>query len=483
MSVMPMCQGALVTLWRGSSADDAKVSDVRPGSGLMSRVLVVALALAIGAAAPVAIPQGARAAGLSGQISAARERQKQIEGSLARQKQLLSQLRRDAAATRKALADTDSSLKAITADQRQVRERIAKATAALARVQARHDALVAEMREMDWTLGLLEQELASGQEDLEVRRQALGQRLAEAYRTQNTSLLEQVFTADSFADVVTQTSAYLAYGEHDAQLAEAIAEDQKALDALRLLTSSTRIRTDQLRRAAIDSANDIKARKAELAKAKAALERLEARTRRLQERQQARFQRIAANQRKAQRMVAQQAAAERKLKRRIAGLVREAQRRAARREAARRNAGPSRGGGGGSGVFIWPARGVVTQEYGCTGFSWNGPRGSCAHFHGGIDIAGPSGTPIRAAGNGVVAFVGWNPYGGSNPAFIVVLGHANGLETFYAHMLPRYAVKAGQFVKRGQVIGYMGNTGYSTGTHLHWEVSRNGSDQNPRLFL
>lgn len=477
MSVKPSCRGVPgwecpLSLWR-TCADDTQLMSATSRRPITARILIAILAGVVSLGAPLADPGVAFATSLSDQVAAARKRQKEIQSSLERQKELVSQLAREEAATRDALAQTADSLKEINADQVKVRERIERASEALARVEARHALLLSELRELDFTIGLLEQELASGQQDLESRRQALGQRLAEAYRTQNTSLLEQVLTADSFADVVSDTSAYLAYGEQDAQLAAAIAQDQQALDSLRLLTSSTRIRTDQLRRAAVDSAEQIAARKAELAKARAALARLEAKTKRLQERQRARFQTIARNKKAAQRLVARQAAEEARLRSRIAGLVREAQRRAAARA----------GGGSGSGDLMWPARGYITQEYGCTGFSWEPPRGGCAHFHDGIDIAGPSGTPIRAAAAGVIAFVGWNTYSSYDPAFIVVMGHANGLETFYGHLLPRYAVKAGQYVRKGQVIGYMGNTGYSTGTHLHWEVIRNGVQVNPRAYL
>jgi murein DD-endopeptidase MepM/ murein hydrolase activator NlpD len=122
----------------------------------------------------------------------------------------------------------------------------------------------------------------------------------------------------------------------------------------------------------------------------------------------------------------------------------------------------------------------VTQEYGCTGFPLEPPRGSCAHFHSGIDIANGPGTPVRAADDGVVAFAGWNPYDPSDPAFVVVIGHTGGYETYYGHLLPRYVVRAGQYVRKGKLIGYMGSTGNSTGTHLHWEVSRNGRTVDPR---
>ncbi len=121
----------------------------------------------------------------------------------------------------------------------------------------------------------------------------------------------------------------------------------------------------------------------------------------------------------------------------------------------------------------------MTQGYGCTGFSLEPPRGSCPGFHDGIDIANATGTPIRAAADGVVAFIGYRTDG----AFVVVMGHAGGLETVYGHMLPRYPVRAGQFVRQGTVIGYMGATGNVTGTHLHWEVSRGFSTLDPRAFV
>lgn len=125
----------------------------------------------------------------------------------------------------------------------------------------------------------------------------------------------------------------------------------------------------------------------------------------------------------------------------------------------------------------------MTQEYGCTGFYLEPPRGDCPHFHDGIDIASGSGTLIRAAAGGVVAFVGYNPYdSGRDRAWVVSIGHSGSLVTWYSHLLPRYApgVRAGSRVRQGQIIGYMGNTGNSTGSHLHWEVLRGGIAVNPR---
>ena len=109
--------------------------------------------------------------------------------------------------------------------------------------------------------------------------------------------------------------------------------------------------------------------------------------------------------------------------------------------------------------FAWPTQGRLVQGYGCTGFHLNPARGSCSHFHDGIDIAGYLGTPIRAAAVGVVSYIGWNPWDHEQRAFMVVVAHPGGLETLYAHVLPRRDVRVGQLVRRGELIGYMGSTG------------------------
>jgi murein DD-endopeptidase MepM/ murein hydrolase activator NlpD len=153
----------------------------------------------------------------------------------------------------------------------------------------------------------------------------------------------------------------------------------------------------------------------------------------------------------------------------IKAMTRLAQRRAVRKSMVR----AARSG------FAWPAHGRVTQPYGCTGFPLEPPRGSCAHFHDGIDIAAYQGAPIRAAATGVVAYVGWNPWDRGRRAFMVVIGHAGGFETLYGHLLPLRPVPAGRLVRKGEIIGYMGSTGHSTGPHVHWEVSRGFVTMDP----
>jgi murein DD-endopeptidase MepM/ murein hydrolase activator NlpD len=136
------------------------------------------------------------------------------------------------------------------------------------------------------------------------------------------------------------------------------------------------------------------------------------------------------------------------------------------------------------GSFVWPSGGSITQGYGCTRVAFYAPRGSCRHFHDGLDISPSAGTRIGSVATGVVAYAGWNPWDGEGRAFIVVIGHADGYVSRYGHLVPnRRVARAGQVVYRGQTIGYMGSTGMSTGVHLHLELLRGGSTIDPTSVL
>jgi len=131
-------------------------------------------------------------------------------------------------------------------------------------------------------------------------------------------------------------------------------------------------------------------------------------------------------------------------------------------------------------TFRKPAKGVISQGYGChQTHKTKGGRRVCTRFHDGIDIAAPRGTRVRASADGYVAYVGWNPWDQGKRAYVVIIGHGRDYETIYAHLKPVRKIRAGQKVKRGQVIGVVGMTGRTTGPHVHWEVSRNWQTQNP----
>ena len=119
----------------------------------------------------------------------------------------------------------------------------------------------------------------------------------------------------------------------------------------------------------------------------------------------------------------------------------------------------------GSGRLIWPTSGSLTQGY--------------KTYHRALDLARAVGTPIKAADNGYVVVAGWSNAGYGN---YIVIDHGNGLQTLYGH-LSRIFVKPGDVVTTGAVIGNMGNTGNSTGPHLHFEVIKRGIKVNPRSYL
>ena len=99
-------------------------------------------------------------------------------------------------------------------------------------------------------------------------------------------------------------------------------------------------------------------------------------------------------------------------------------------------------------------------------------------YHNGIDLAAGTGTPIYAAKSGTVTGASYNSVYGYN----VIINHGDGSSTLYGHMT-HYIVGAGQSVSQGQVIGYVGSTGLSTGPHLHFTIFMNGSAVNPAAYI
>ncbi len=124
------------------------------------------------------------------------------------------------------------------------------------------------------------------------------------------------------------------------------------------------------------------------------------------------------------------------------------------------------------GGYIWPMRGTITSGFGRRGF-WIGS----SNFHTGLDIAAPYGTPIYAAKGGVVQQSGYGYFG-----LNVWINTGGGVQNIYGHM-SRTAVYSGQYVERGQLIGWEGCSGICTGPHLHFEIRVNGSPVNPLRYL
>ena len=122
----------------------------------------------------------------------------------------------------------------------------------------------------------------------------------------------------------------------------------------------------------------------------------------------------------------------------------------------------------------WPVAGHITSGFG----ERSDPRSGEPKFHSGLDIGAEPGSPVKATADGIVSFAGWSGGGGN----LVVIEHGFGYSTYYAHNR-LLAVKAGQKVKRGEIVSYVGSTGNSTGPHVHYEVWKEGRAIDPQKFL
>lgn len=128
----------------------------------------------------------------------------------------------------------------------------------------------------------------------------------------------------------------------------------------------------------------------------------------------------------------------------------------------------------GSGTMSMPLHASITSPFGWRRHPIFGIR----KFHTGVDLAGANHSPIKAADSGNVLYSGW--YGGYGK--VVIVSHGNNLATLYAH-LSKVNASVGQNIKKGDIVGYEGSTGFSTGPHLHFEVRVNGKPNNPLNFV
>jgi len=368
-----------------------------------------------------------------------------------------------------------SALKAEVAAQKArvaaVKRKISKMEAQIEVVKDAYASLVLQVRYMDIELARVTAQENAKRIELGERRAQLADRVRSAYDTDRTSPLETFLSGGTFTDLLAEMSYYIDVGEQDQALADQISRDKETLSAIHQTVADTRIRTNELRqetaaqkRALDKSLIDLKETKAQLAK----LQKAVAKSLAAQRSRYAALKRSKAN---AAAIIRKAAADQRRLAKTIDSLI--------ARQVARGNI-PSQF----NGSMRWPMDNFnVSGDFGCSSFSWYAPGHGCAHFHNGIDLVAPYGAKVKAAAAGTVVYVGWNWADGPDPAWIVVIAHSGSLKTWYAHMQPRRPVSVGQSVKKGQVIGYEGSTGRSTGAHLHWMVELNGNFVNPRLFL
>jgi len=405
------------------------------------------------------------------ELSSAKAQQAALKAKVAAQKAQIAAINDLQHGLAAEIADTRSQLRKIGADLAAVRKKIVTMQAQIDKVKAAYASLVAQLAEMDAELQRVSAEESAKRIELSERRAQLADRVRSAYDTDRTSPLETFISGGSFTDLLAEMSYYIDVGEQDRALADQIAKDKETLAALHQTVADTRVRTNLLRQETAAQKRDLDKAMRALRETKAELKRLERQVAKSLAEQKARYAALARNKKNAAAIIARAAAEQRRLASKIDDLI--------AKQVAKGNI-PSEF----NGTMRWPMDNfTISGEYGCSSFEYYAPGHGCAHFHNGIDLVASYGAPVKAAAAGQVVYVGWNWADGADPAWIVVIAHAGNLKTWYAHMQPKRPVSVGQNVKKGQIVGYEGNTGHATGPHLHWMVELNGDFVNPRLFV
>jgi murein DD-endopeptidase MepM/ murein hydrolase activator NlpD len=327
-------------------------------------------------------------------------------------------------------------IRVLEADISQLRARQATIEGELGRRRAELATIQADLRTERARIVRLRSRLAES-------RIALAERLVHLYKADEPDLVTVVLESDGFADLLQRTEFMQRISQQDARIIDRVrsARADAAATEKRLDRAEARQRKVTLL---------VEDRRAEVATIKG----------RLLDRSQ-QYQAVRSDRREA---LVSTRADRKKLEGHLVALEREEAKVRARLAGAP-SAGPVRQG---SGSMIWPVSGAFTSPF--------GPR--WGRLHAGIDLAAPEGTPSRAAESGRVVLAGWTGGYGN----YTCIAHGGALSTCYAHQ-SRYGTSVGANVSKGQVIGYVGNTGNSTGAHLHFETRVNGTPVNPMGYL
>jgi len=394
----------------------------RMGRRLSLLLLVVALPLALWAVLPLG-SSGQSVDSLQRKIERKRD---QIEWRKGRERVLTTDI---SAFTRK-IGGLQADITVLQTRQVRLEADLAAKRAELAQIQE-------DLRRERLRLARLRERLAEA-------RVELANRLVQLYKEDTPDVVTVVLEADGFADLLERTEF----------MQRTSAQDARIISRVRVAkaeTIATANRLDRLEKRAEEIARAIEAEVAEVAQVKGQL---------VERRDQYASARAGKSE-----LLARTRADRHELEDHVHALEREQAAVLARLRGPSAVAGPIKQG---SGALIWPANGPVSSPY---GMRWG-------RLHAGIDIPLPEGTPLRAADGGTVAIAGWvGGYGN-----YTCIQHSGSLSTCYGHQ-SSIGVSVGQSVSQGQVIGHSGNTGNSTGPHLHFEVRINGSPVDPLGYL
>lgn len=317
-------------------------------------------------------------------------------------------------------------------------------------VQAQIDVYNGQLTEVENRLSEIEAQKEQKQNDLENTKQTFMTRLRAMYVSGDNSMLNVLLSANDFGDFLYRDQLLSSVTDHDNAIMEQLKADIKAVEELETQANEEKQEIQSIK-------SEVDAKRAELGdrmkEMNAVISELEGQKSGLEDQ----LDEYAAAIDEFEAKIQAEAAA------------------AAKNNNSSASQSPSYSGGAkpNAGGWVWP----------CPGFyyisSYVGPR--WGRTHNGLDIAGGSiyGKPIVAARAGTVIDAGWNSGGYGN---YVMINHGDGFITIYGHM-SSVAAYNGQSVSAGQVIGYVGNSGRSTGPHLHFEVRLNGSVEDPLDYV
>jgi murein DD-endopeptidase MepM/ murein hydrolase activator NlpD len=402
-------------------------------------------------------------------LSDAQAKQRELQQTLSNQQSELSALRALSSSLDAKLAAAERELASVSAEYERVAALLTQVRDEITLVVARLEVIRAHIESLDRMLESLAAEIERQTRKLETREALLEDHFRDAYERSQTSFLEVLLAADSFEVVATQVGYLLTVSEQDAAIAEEVRDLRLTLERNRQMLREGRVEAQAARELEEAEQARLEARQAELAALEQRLGELV----------------VAAEQKRLAQAAALNAAlvaqgdVERKIK-----ATKEAA--AAANALVNRLLAESRQRVSARG-FRWPMdHFVITQEWGPTnflledGYTYRGVY--YPHFHGGIDMANGCGTPIKAAAAGLVVASG-RPLWPWDSGYGVVIDHGGGVLSWYWHLRAQVVVSPGQGVSPGDVVGYEGNTGMSTGCHLHFAINDNGVWENPRFFL
>ena len=405
-------------------------------------------------------------------LAEAKAQQEALEETLSAQRAALAALKAKATTLAGKLSAAKAQLASVTEEFNRVSGLLSEVREQVAEITARLAELRAQIAALDEQLRVVAIQIRLQGEELRTRESLLEDHLRTAYERSQTSVLELLLSADSLDAATSQVGYMMTVSDQDKQLAEEVRALRASLEAKEQTLRDGRREVSAARDEADAQAALLVEREAELAAMQKELARLKAAAEQKRREQEAALNAAV----EAKGDVAQQIADSQKAFDAQTRLVAKLQ----AEEDARRQA-PSAFG------FKWPELTFrVTQNWGPTSFvlepSYTYHGVYYPHFHGGIDIANGCGTPILAVGTGTVKASG-RPLWPWDSGYGVVISHGSGVQSWYWHLKAQVIVYPGQVVARGQVIGYEGNTGNSTGCHLHFAINDHGVWENPRVYL